>query len=127
MDRGLHIEDMQSGFISSREFYLAAGSNDREWISRLYQSVLGRVPASSEVDGWAARLRRGAKHGAVALSFLYSTEHLTQVVDGYYVSLLGRHIDPSGRVGWVTAIQHGARDEEIIAGIVSSAEYRGNV
>jgi subtilisin family serine protease len=127
MGHGLHIEDMQAGFIASREFYIASGSNDRQWISALYQSVLGRAPAPAEVDGWATRLRRGANHRAVALSFLYSTEHLTHVVDGYYVTLLGRHIDPSGRVGWVTAIQRGARDEEIIAGIVSSAEYRQNV
>jgi hypothetical protein len=32
-----------------------------------------------------------------------------------------------GAVHWVTAIQRGARDEEIIAGIVSSPEYRQGV
>jgi hypothetical protein len=48
------------------------------------------------------------------------------VVNGYYVDLLRRSIDPSGARSWVDAIQAGARDEEIIAGIVSSAEYRAN-
>ena len=63
----------------------------------------------------------------MALGFLYSTEHLTSVVDGYYVDLLRRHIDPSGQATWVGQIQAGHRDEEIIASIVSSAEYRARV
>ncbi len=54
-------------------------------------------------------------------------EPLHAVVDGYYQLLLGRSIDPSGAATWVSAIQRGARDEQIIALIVSSAEYRGNV
>jgi hypothetical protein len=65
--------------------------------------------------------------GTVALGFLYSTEHLTTVVDGYYVDLLRRHIDPSGQATWVGQIQACHRDEEIIASIVSSAEYRSMV
>ncbi len=59
--------------------------------------------------------------------FLISTEHLTTVVDGYYVELLGRHIDPSGRATWVRAIQHGSRLEEIIGSIIASAEYYSKV
>lgn len=124
MDRGLHIEQMQAGFIASAEFYAGAGSSDRLWIDALYQSVLGRPASGGEVDYWAGRLRAGASLRGVALGFLYSSEHLTEVVNGYYLDLLRRSIDPSGQRSWVTAIQNGARDEEIIASIVSSAEYR---
>lgn len=124
MGGGLHIEQMQSGFIASQEFYLQAGSDDRTWIANLYRSVLGRAAATSEVDHWQGRLREGAGRQDVALGFVYSTEYLTSVVDGYYVKLLRRSIDSTGAANWVSAIQAGARDEEIIAGIVSSAEYR---
>jgi hypothetical protein len=48
-------------------------------------------------------------------------------VDGYYQWLLGRGIDPAGRQTWVRLIQTGSRDEQIIAGIISSDEYRANV
>lgn len=123
MGRGLHIEQMQAGFVASTEFYLRAGS-DRQWVTDLYATVLGRVPTTSEVDQWVGRIRSGSSRYAVALGFLYSTEHLAEIVDGYYVTLLQRNIDSAGRRSWVTAIQRGARDEEIIAGIVSSAEYR---
>jgi hypothetical protein len=125
MNRGLHFEQMEAGFIASPEFYLRAGSDDRRWVADLYQSVLNRTAASSEIDHWQGRLRAGATRNEVALGFLYSTEHLTSVVDGYYQRLLLRSIDPSGRVGWVSAIQNGARDEQIIAGVVASQEYQG--
>ncbi|UOY01185.1 S8 family serine peptidase [Blastococcus sp. PRF04-17] len=124
MDRGRHIEQMQAGFVASKEFYVKAGSTDRKWVTALYQSVLGRTPAASEVDHWEKRLRDGVSRSSVASGFLYSTEHLTAVVNGYYLTLLGRSIDPAGQRSWVSAIQRGARDEQIIASIVSSAEYR---
>lgn len=123
MRSGWHIEDMQAGFIASDEFYARGGGNNRGWVTLLYRSVLDRNPASSEVDWWSAQIAAGMNRGAVARGFLYSTEHLTTVVDGYYVDLLGRHIDPSGRGTWVGLIQAGWRDEEIIAGIISSPEY----
>jgi hypothetical protein len=127
MDRGMHIEQMQSGFISSVEFYQRAGADDRQWIADLYQTVLKRPAVVSEIDFWQSQLIAGASHRGVALGFLYSTEYLNAVVNGYYLDLLRRPIDPGGSHTWVTAIQQGSRDEEIIAFIVSSPEYRGNV
>ena len=124
MNQGLHIEQMQAGFIASDEFYARWGSTDPGWITGLYQTVLLRSPAPSEINGWVAELNRGASHTQVAIGFLYSTEHLTTVVNGHYLHLLDRGIDPTGRQSWVSAIQGGARDEQIIAGIVASDEYR---
>lgn len=124
MNQGMHIEQMQAGFIASPEFFAASDSNDVRWITRLYEKVLGRSPASSEVTGWVTALAQGSSPTQVAVGFLYSTEHLTAVVNGYYLSLLGRGIDPTGAQSWVTALQNGARDEQIIAGIVASDEYR---
>ena len=57
------------------------------------------------------------------MGFLLSTEYLSSVVDDYYWWLLGRGLDPTGQSTWVSAIQHGARDEQIIGGIIASEEY----
>jgi hypothetical protein len=127
MRGGLHIEQMQAGFISSPEYYARGGGTDAGWIVRLYQKVLGRTPAANEIAFWQGQLGAGASRESVARGFLYSDEHLTSIVDGYYLSLLRRSIDPTGRQTWVSAIQRGARDEEIIASIVASAEYRSKV
>jgi Domain of unknown function (DUF4214) len=61
------------------------------------------------------------------MGFLLSTERLTTVVNGYYVDLLGRGIDPTGQRTWVGILQRGGRDEAIIGGIIASAEYYGRV
>src|SRR5699024_7237066 len=66
---------------------------------------------------------RGASRWDVSLGFLLSWEHLSTVVDGYYGQLLGRHLDPTGQRTWVSALQGGVHDEEIIGGIIASAEY----
>src|SRR5665648_625647 len=65
----------------------------------------------------------GAGRGLVAMGFLLSSENLGTVVNDQYLNLLGRGIDPTGRQGWVAAIQGGHRLEEVIGGIIASAEY----
>jgi len=127
MGRGMTIEQMESGFIASREYYTKSGSTDARWVTKLYADVLGRPVSSGEVAGWTAQLRRGVRRDRVAIGFLLSTERLSTVVDGYYVRLLGRHTDPSGQRTWVGILQRGGRDEAIIGGIIASAEYYGRV
>lgn len=127
MRSGMHIEDMQARILASPEVYARAGGTDRDWVASLYRTVLGRAPSAAERDGWTAHLASGSSRIGVARGFLYSTEHLSTVVDGYYRDLLGRPADPAGRTSWVRLIQSGARDEEVIARLVSSQEYRTQV
>ncbi|WP_158370922.1 DUF4214 domain-containing protein [Cellulosimicrobium cellulans] len=125
MRAGSTIQQLEVGFVASDEYYAKAGGTDTAWVGRLYQHVLGRSAAPSEIRGWTTGLARGASRSQVALGFLVSTEHLTTVVDGYYVDLLGRHIDATGARSWVAAIQAGTRVEAIIGGIIASDEYFG--
>jgi hypothetical protein len=125
MSAGMTIEQLDSGFIASDEYWAGAGGTSAGWVRALYADVLGRDAGDSEVAFWLGQLNRGATRTQVAMGFLLSTEYLSTVVDGYYWWLLGRGLDPSGLGTWVSAIQHGARDEQIIGGIVASEEYWG--
>lgn len=127
MRAGRTVEDVQAGFIASDEFYARSGATPKGWVVDLYRTVLDRTPSATEVQWWVDRIMSGMNRGTVARGFLYSNEHLTTVVDGFYVDLLHRHIDPVGRAHWVTLIQQGHREEEIVAGILSSAEYCARV
>ncbi|MCV2395206.1 DUF4214 domain-containing protein [Actinotalea sp. M2MS4P-6] len=122
MRQGRTTTDLEVGFLASAEYYAQAGGTDATWVQRLYRHVLGRSASSSEVQYWTARIPSLGR-ASVARGFVLSSEYLTGVVDGYYVDLLGRHIDPAGRQTWVTAIQRGSRLEEIIGSIVASEEY----
>lgn len=123
MAQGMTIQEMEGGFLASAEYYVNAGNTDAGWVTRLYRHVLGRDPGGSEVAHWTQALASGHSRYAVSMGFLLSTEYLTSVVDGYYVDLLGRHIDPSGRATWVSLIQTGTRVEAIIGGVIASDEY----
>lgn len=127
MRAGEKIQGIEAGFLASDEIYARFGGTPQGWVTGLYGTVLGRTPSPGEVQWWTATLGAGMNRGTVAGGFLYSTEHLTAVVDGYYLDLLGRHIDPSGQTTWVGLIQQGHRDEEIVASIVTSAEYLAKV
>ena len=127
MGAGLTIQGMEAGFLASDEYYYQAGGTDAGWVQRLYQHVLGRGAAESEVQGWVGVLAQGSSRGTVAAGFVLSTERLSTVVNGYYLDLLGRGIDPQGQQSWVSAIQGGARTEAIIGGIIASHEYYLNV
>lgn len=96
MQGGLQLEDVEAGFVASDEFSARFGGTRAGWVTGLYRTVLGREPAAEEVRWWATRLSAGATRTDVARGFLYSTEHLTTVVDGYYAQLLRR---PSTRAG----------------------------
>jgi hypothetical protein len=127
MQAGITIQEMEAGFLASAEHYAAGGGTDAAWVTRLYQQVLGRSAGASEVRSWTSELAAGASRYHVAMGFLISTEHLTTVVDGHYVHLLDRHIDPTGARSWVGDIQQGARVEAVIGGIIASAEYFSRV
>lgn len=127
MAGGLTIQGLESGFLASPEYYLQSGSTDTGWVRRLYQHVLGREAADSEVQWWVAALAAGASRQTVAYGFVLSTERLVTVVNGYYLDLLGRGIDPSGQQSWVSAIQRGTRTELIIGELIASPEYAANV
>ncbi|NTW40080.1 MAG: DUF4214 domain-containing protein [Cellulomonadaceae bacterium] len=120
---GATQQSIEAGFLASPEAYSQSGNNPGAWVSALYQQVLGRSAAPSEVTYWTGRLGAGTSRGSVSLGFLISSEHLGTVVDGYYQTLLGRSLDPAGRATWVSAIQNGVRLESVIGSLVSSDEY----
>lgn len=123
---GWTLEQLDAGFLASEEFYNLYGGNAANWVVSLYEAVLLREPSDSEVEFWVNELQTGSlSMSGVSLGFLLSTEYLTTTVNAYYQSLLGRDIDPSGRATWVGLIQGGARDEQIVAGILASDEYWG--
>ncbi len=124
MAAGMTIQQMESGFVASDEYFLQAGSTTT-WVQHLYQHVLGRSAAPEEVSFWTSRLAAGASRASVALGFLLSTEHLTSVVDAEYRVLLRRGIDPSGVGTWVSQLQSSVRLEQVIGSIVASDEYYG--
>jgi hypothetical protein len=56
-----------------------------------------------------------------------SDEYYRLLVTGFFVRFLGREPDATTLSGFVAALRAGARQEDLITIIVSSAEYFGKV
>jgi autotransporter-associated beta strand protein len=95
-------------FLTSPE-YTAAHPDNTSYVNGLYMDVLGRQQADpSGLAYWVSVLQQGLQTRAqVALSFLSSTEALTQAVNFYYTDLLGRSPTPAELLGFLTALQTG--------------------
>jgi hypothetical protein len=126
MQQGLSDERVEAGFIGSAEYISDHGGVGAGWVSGMYQDLLGRTPAQSEVDGWVNALAHGMAATDVAYGFAASTEREGQRVAADYQRYLGRAAAQSEIDGWVSDFEAGYSNENVIAGFVGSVEYFQN-
>ena len=107
---GASQEDVLSAILGSQEFFnrsaalITSGSANAGFIESLYTDLLGRNSASSEVTAWLGVLQTEGTT-AVADAFLHSTEYRSDVVTGYYASILHRTTAPTSQevADWVNS------------------------
>lgn len=76
MDAGRSIDSVAAFFAGSAEFRARYGdADDTEFVTLVYQNVLGRNPGDAEVAYWVGELGRGVPRGRVFLLFSESPEN----------------------------------------------------
>lgn len=128
---GMTLSQISENFAQSSEFLTRYGSltND-QFVTLLYQNVLGRVPDSAGKTGWVNQLNAGSMtRGQVMLAFSESSENVTKSVNKVkvtmlYVALLRRSPDQSSFNSAVTAMNGGVSFLDLITGFLNSTEYR---
>lgn len=126
MQQGLSDERVEAGFIGSDEYINNHGGPGAGWVLGMYQNLLGRTPAQSEVDGWVYQLDHGMSATDVAYGFAASIERESKRVTADYQHYLGRTPAQSEIDGWVGQFEAGYSNENVIGGFVGSAEYWQN-
>ena len=92
--------------------------------SRPYLSIV--IPVFNEAANVAElhqQLTASVPRATVAAEILSSSEGRDVLVQRFYLRFLRRGADPGGEAGWAGVLQHGGRDEQVIAGLVGSDEY----
>jgi hypothetical protein len=126
--QGQTDEQVLSLILASTEFdnraqtLSSTGTADQRFVQALYQLLLNRTGAASEVAGWINALPALGRQG-VALSFLDSAEFRTDQFEGHYNALLHRIDDPTGLSGWVAS---GLDIETVRVAFESSNEFFAN-
>jgi hypothetical protein len=131
LETGSLTEEQEAfDFLNSGE-YLSKG--DKYFVDHMYLSLLGRSFDAVGEAHWLDALGddpsgnpthpAGATHAEVITDFLYSTESLTRLVQGYYQIFLQRLADPFGLNSWLGALQQGGSFLAIGQGFLSSGEF----
>ena len=132
LQSGETLEDVAAQLLGSAEYFILTGGTNPGFISGLYFQVLGRPGGTSEIAGWETVLDNGASRLFVAAEFLISQEYRTNLIQAqapfplqhtpYYMTFLLRTADQGGLTAWVNALNAGATDQEVLAGIFGSPE-----
>ena len=137
---GVSPVTIAASFLSSPEYMATRGTqSDSQFVTALYQGMLGRTPGGGELAGWANQLASGATRGFVAASFAISGEarsHLAgttadiwvpdangELVTQLYATGLGR--DPVGFdvSAWSQQLLAGLSPQQLAQDIASSPEF----
>jgi hypothetical protein len=117
-------------FTASPEFVALYGSLDNtQFVTLLYNNVLGRAPDTAGLNGWVGLLASGYTRGQVLLGFSDSVEYQAAMANKVFVTMmyagmLRRTPEPTGFNGWVGFLDAATLTrEEVINGFFLSTEY----
>jgi len=130
LEDGTREEQIAFAFLNSPE-YLSQG--DKHFVDAMYLSLLGRSFDTAGEANWLSQLGDDTSgnpthpasltHPQVITAFLYSTESLARLTEGYYETFLQRPADTAGLNGWVGSLQKGASFLTIGQQFLASNEF----
>jgi streptogramin lyase len=121
---GATLEQLAALIAGSPEYFQirANGMNDI-FLLYFYLDALKREPDGGAETAFSQALAAGITRTQVAAVVFGSSEYKSDLVQSYYQQFLHRTAAPAELNPWVNALLQGARDEQVIAGILSSDEY----
>jgi hypothetical protein len=129
---GRPLTDIAAFFVVSGEFLDLGVTDPVDFVTRLYENVLGRQPDPAGLDFWLEQLRQGATWGEVLLGFTQSPEYRAALAsritaDLYYRGFLNRDPDPAGYAFWVNDLDQATDPAPVHEAVQSQPEYRYRV
>jgi hypothetical protein len=100
----------------------SGGSITPALVAKFYTRVLGRTASDGEINYWVTTLQ-GQPPSVLANDIERAPEARLRVVTGWYQTFLGRTPAGGEPTFWVNQFASGATEEQVLAGILSSAEY----
>ena len=127
---GRSIASIADSFARSSESQLTYGTlSNEQFVTLVYQNVLGRTPDAPGYAGWLARLSSGDSRGEVMAGFTESPEFRLQTQTNVFVimmyeGMLRRAAEQAGYDFWVSYINGGKNTLDLTSGFLNSTEYR---
>ncbi len=127
---GMPLAAIAQAFATSAEFLLTYGNlNNTQYVTLLYNNVLGRAPDAAGLANWVNALNNGTlTRGQVLLGFSESAEYIQTsgnkvFVVMMYVGMLRRAPEQAGFDNWVAFLNAGNSRLTLIQGFLDAPEY----
>jgi hypothetical protein len=101
----------------------AGASQFQQFITKVYQDLLGRAPDSDGLNFWTNQLTSGVPRSQIAIALTHTTEYFSTIIKPAYEQFLGRPADDAGLSFWISQMQNGLTDEHLEAGFIGSPEF----
>lgn len=118
-------ELVRSSLIGSNEYLQSHGGTVGGAVQGLYQDILTRNAAQSEVNYWVG-VSSHASMTAIAQGFVTSDEYRLGLINGWYQQYLHRPTDSGGATYWLNRMKQGLKQETLQSALVASGEYYQN-
>jgi hypothetical protein len=126
LQAGASDEALGADILGSGAFFSGpGGGSNNGFLAALYCRTLFRAVDHSTQAADNNLLGSGTTRTAIASDLLGSIEYLSHRVGSFYLRFLRRQPSPAELQFYVNLIHGGGSDEQVIASIVSSAEYYG--
>lgn len=99
------------------------GSENRTFLSRVYEDLLERPIDAGGLAYWNTFLDGGVPRAHVTAAIMESTEFRTLLVNDHFNEFLNRPADAAGRNSYLDMLRAGATIEQVDAALVGSTEY----
>jgi hypothetical protein len=127
---GQPLESISDTFAASQEFQERYGTlSNEQFVTLVYQNVLGRSPDPRESVYWVGQLNLGfLTRGQLMIGVSESTEYkglisIEVFVTMTYVGILGRSPNQGGFDYWVRYLDSGNSEDSVIDAFLNSQEY----
>jgi hypothetical protein len=124
VEHGASLEVVKANILGSNEFFLKSGATVPSYLNAVYENEIGRPIDSVALATWIPIASSSiAGRANAAFGIMRSAEGEKAEITSIYETVLGRLAEASGEAGWVSLLQHGVSDAQVIAGIIGSNEY----
>jgi hypothetical protein len=117
------LQKFRAQLFGSNEYFAKAGNTNKAFVRAAYFDVLGRLPDPSGEAYWTKKIDNGTGRGAVANSFLSSTEARRAIVKDQFQRFVLRLPTTSESEQWVTKLAQPTGETDLIASLAASAGY----
>lgn len=120
---GRTLRKFRAQLFGSNEYFANSYSDVTQFVKNAYFDVLGRLPDPSGQAYWVNKINTGTGRGAVANSFLVSTEARRAIVKDQFLRFVLRYPTTAEADQWVDTLAGPTGEQDLIAFLAASGGY----